>query len=187
MLGEPIDALWAREGEAAFREREEQVVLETLAGPPGVVSLGGGALGSERVREALRAHTVVLVEVGLETAWSRVAGTPRPLAHDREAFDALYAVTRGRPTARPPTPSSRARASTSCAARCRRSSPSPAGEAEGLRLLWATSASADYPVWIGAGALGAPWPLRARRPAGSSSATRTSPSSTPGASRCSPA
>ena len=74
-FGEPIEAFWEREGEPAFREREEHAVLEALDGEPAVVALGGGALGSERVREALRAHTVVLVEVDLETAWSRVAGS----------------------------------------------------------------------------------------------------------------
>lgn len=157
-LGEPIEDLWARAGEAAFREREEQVVLEALAGPPGVVSLGGGALGSVRVREALAAHVVVLVEVGLETAWSRAAGTTRPLAQDRESFDALYAAREsgyraaadatlprsGSDIVRGALPSLAALAS---------------GEAGGLRLLWATSASGDYPVWVGAGAIAAPWPL----------------------------
>ena len=56
-LGEPIEAFFDREGESAFRAREEEVVLELL-GPrptPGVIALGGGALGSERVREALGA------------------------------------------------------------------------------------------------------------------------------------
>lgn len=157
-LGEPIETLWAREGEAAFREREEQVVLETLAGPPGVVSLGGGALGSARVRDALRAHTVVVVDVGLETAWSRVAGTPRPLAQDREAFDALYAVRE--PLYRDAADATLPRSGLDIV---RAALPSltalAGGEAEGLRLLWATSASADYPVWVGAGAIAAPWPL----------------------------
>ena len=35
---------------------------------------------------------------------------------------------------------------------------------DGLMLLWATSASGDYPVWIGAGAAArAPWPAPGRR------------------------
>jgi shikimate kinase/3-dehydroquinate synthase len=59
-LGEPIEQFFDREGEAAFREREEEVVLELLAREDArVVALGGGALGSERVREALGRHTVV--------------------------------------------------------------------------------------------------------------------------------
>ena len=63
-LGETIEAFFDREGEPAFRAREEEVVLRLLArADGGVVALGGGAVGSERVREALRAHTVVHLEV----------------------------------------------------------------------------------------------------------------------------
>ena len=67
----------------------------------------------------------------------------------------------GRPTTPPRTRRCRARARTSCGARCRRCTALASGEAEGLRLLWATSASGDYPVWLGAGAIAAPWPLAA--------------------------
>ncbi|MDQ4040593.1 MAG: 3-dehydroquinate synthase, partial [Actinomycetota bacterium] len=46
-LGEPLEAFFDREGEGAFRAREEQVVLETLATADGApIALGGGALGS---------------------------------------------------------------------------------------------------------------------------------------------
>ena len=157
-LGESIESFWEREGEPAFREREERAVLEALDGAPAVVALGGGALGSERVRAALHDHTVVLVEVDLETAWSRAAGAGRPLARDRAAFDALFAARRatyhaaadatlprsGMDIVHHALPALTALAS---------------GEAQGLRLLWATSASGDYPVWLGAGAIAAPWPL----------------------------
>ena len=54
-LGESIESYFDREGEAAFRAREEDVVLELLQRPDArVIALGGGALGSERVRDALR-------------------------------------------------------------------------------------------------------------------------------------
>ena len=53
-LGEPVESFFDREGEEAFRAREEELVLELLARPDAaVLALGGGALGSERVREAL--------------------------------------------------------------------------------------------------------------------------------------
>ena len=58
-LGERIKAFWEREGETAFREREEQIVLEALGGKPAVIALGGGSLGSERVRAALDRKSVV--------------------------------------------------------------------------------------------------------------------------------
>ena len=78
-LGEPIESFFDREGEAAFRAREEEVVLQLLARPDAqVVALGGGAVGYERVREALRAHTVVHLEVDPDDAWRRASGKGRP-------------------------------------------------------------------------------------------------------------
>ena len=62
-------AFFDREGEAAFREREQELVLELLARRrPGVVSLGGGAVEIRAVRDGARRHTV--------RATSR--STPRP-------------------------------------------------------------------------------------------------------------
>jgi len=75
-----------------FREIEEKVVIEALAMPPGVIALGGGALDTPAIREALRAHaTTVLIEVDVETAWERVSGSDRPLAQDEADFRELYA------------------------------------------------------------------------------------------------
>src|SRR5207249_6808108 len=94
-LGEPIESFFDREGEVEFRRREEQVVLELLARPDlGVAALGGGALGSERVREALQRHVVVHLEVEPEVAWRRASGRGRPLARDRTRFEALHAERR---------------------------------------------------------------------------------------------
>ena len=158
-LGEPIAAFWEREGEGAFREREEQVVLEALEGVPGVVALGGGALGSARVRAALGAHVVVLVEVDVDIAWSRSAGGSRPLTADRARFHELFAerVPAYRAAAAAFLPSSDLSA-------LRRALPSlramASGESGALRMLWAASASGSYPVWVGTDAITqAPWPL----------------------------
>src|SRR4051794_1603879 len=85
-LGTSIEDFFDREGEAAFREIEERVVCTLLDHPPAIVALGGGAVLSERVRMALREHTVVFVEVDLDTAWERAAHRNRPLARDRRAF-----------------------------------------------------------------------------------------------------
>ena len=52
-----------------------------------MLSLGGGAITSERVRAALARHTVVLLDVDAETAWQRCR-SGRPLARDRDRFDA---------------------------------------------------------------------------------------------------
>ncbi|MCW2989914.1 MAG: 3-dehydroquinate synthase [Solirubrobacterales bacterium] len=91
MLGEPAEALFDRVGEEAFRDREEQAVLEALGSGAGVIALGGGATGSARVRAALADHTVAWLEVDLETAWERASGQGRPLARDRETFGTRFA------------------------------------------------------------------------------------------------
>ncbi len=162
-LGEPIADAFERDGEAAFRAVEEQVCVELLdpAREPRAIALGGGALGSSRVREALRAHVAVHVDVDADTAWTRAQGGARPLARDREAFGALLVARAAtyREVADATLPASgdgvldRAIESLRALA---------AGPERGLRLLWATSASGDYPVWIGSDALtAAPWPLPA--------------------------
>ncbi len=62
-----------------------------------MVALGGGAVLSERVREALVAHVTVLLEIEPALAWERVrpGAGQRPLARDSEAFAALHAERRG--------------------------------------------------------------------------------------------
>jgi shikimate kinase/3-dehydroquinate synthase len=93
-----IPELFARDGEAAFRALEEQVALELLAAAPvgTPVALGGGTLGSERVRAALADHTVAYLEIDEATAWERATadGLTRPLAADRDAFSALLQARR---------------------------------------------------------------------------------------------
>src|SRR5206468_3436868 len=84
-----------RHGEAEFRAREEALVVELLErARGGAIALGGGAVLSERVREALRPHVVVWLEVGVGLAWERAARGKRPLARDRHAFAALHAERR---------------------------------------------------------------------------------------------
>jgi 3-dehydroquinate synthetase/shikimate kinase len=91
----PIPELFER-GEPEFRRLEEQVVAETLAGPPSVIALGGGAVLSEKTRERLRAHAfAVQVEVDPDTAWARVSGSDRPLARDEGDFRRLFAERQG--------------------------------------------------------------------------------------------
>jgi shikimate kinase / 3-dehydroquinate synthase len=144
-MGEPIEAFFDREGEPAFRALEEEAATALLdAADGGVVALGGGTLGSERVRVALARHVAVLVDCDLETAWSRVRGAGRPLARDRAAFAALY-------RAREPVYEAAADAVVPGAAigAVRRAVPELLALPEGHRLIWATSASGDYPVWIG--------------------------------------
>ncbi len=90
--GRPIAEIFARDGEAAFRKLEEQVVADLLASAqPAVIELGGGAVGSALTRTLLGTHAfTVLVEIQLDEAWRRAQGSGRPLAQDAERFAALY-------------------------------------------------------------------------------------------------
>ena len=159
--GATIEEIFADDGEAAFRALEEEVVCELLAQARQgeVVSLSGGAVGSERVRAALADHIVVWLDVDPALAWRRVGGGSRPLARDRVDFDA-------RLDARMPIYASLADAVIPSAARQSLGRAHDAVEQlriapEGTRLLWAVSASAEYPVWIGRGMLGSGvWPIQ---------------------------
>jgi shikimate kinase/3-dehydroquinate synthase len=146
--------IFARDGEAAFRELEERVTLE-LIGDASVraLALGGGAIGSERIRSALRESCrVIWLETVEELAWMRVsrssaANGSRPLATDRERFSELHA-TRG--------PLYEALADVIVPAADSHDIGRVVAALEGLpdrgvKVLWATSSSANYPVYIGAG------------------------------------
>jgi shikimate kinase / 3-dehydroquinate synthase len=92
-----IPDLFRREGEAHFRILEAEEALRTLRRErPAVVALGGGAIDTPAIREALRERAVtVLIEVEPDTAWDRVAASARPLAKDPEQFRQLYERRRG--------------------------------------------------------------------------------------------
>jgi len=150
VLGEPIERYFDREGEAAFRAREEEVVLELLARPDArVIALGGGALGSERVRDAVAGHTVIHLQIGADEAWRRASGKGRPLARDRGRFDQLRrdreAVYESVASAwLPPMPRDGIR-------RALRALEAMEHAPPGTRLAWAGAASGDYPVFFGRG------------------------------------
>ena len=162
-LGTTIEEYFESHGEAAFRAVEEEVVCGLLERPAApVLSLGGGAAGSERVRELLARHTVVLLDVDLETAWRRAGNKRRPLARDRERFMALHAQ-------RQPLYESLADAVLLDSSRdevrkavhaLRSLSRAPAG----TKLLWAAADSGSYPVHVAEGLVGSGfWPVPGRR------------------------
>ena len=88
----PIPQLFEERGEAEFRRLEERVVVEMLGDEkPAVIALGGGAVGSEKVRARLRGRAFTAsIDVDESTAWARVRGSDRPLARSREDFERLY-------------------------------------------------------------------------------------------------
>lgn len=80
-LGCSIREYFAREGEAAFRDLEEEVLRELAQGPSAVVGTGGGAVVRESTREALRAGgQVIYLRSSPEELYRRLRhDTQRPL------------------------------------------------------------------------------------------------------------
>ncbi len=93
--GRSIADIFATDGEQGFRRIEQDVVRAALADHDGVVSLGGGAVTSPGVCDALAGHTVVYLEITAGEGVRRTGGnTVRPLlaGPDRtEKFKALMA------------------------------------------------------------------------------------------------
>ncbi len=78
--GRSIADIFATDGEQEFRRIEEEVVRTALAGHDGVVSLGGGAVTSPGVCDALAGHTVIYLEISAGEGVRRTGGnTVRPL------------------------------------------------------------------------------------------------------------
>lgn len=68
-----ISEIFARDGEAFFREREAEVIARLLSGKPCVLSTGGGAFLAERNRKAISEKGVaVWLKADLELLWQRV-------------------------------------------------------------------------------------------------------------------
>jgi shikimate kinase/3-dehydroquinate synthase len=145
-----VREIFAEQGEAAFRALEEAETLALLRSPARAVALGGGAIGSPRVREALRDHTVVLLDADADLAWRRVQGSPgkRPLAADPVRFRALHAERQPvyEALADVIVPATRARELPRILAAIGR-------VPVGTRVLWALAGHDEYPVFIGDGLL----------------------------------
>jgi len=78
-------------GLEGFRRIEESQTLSGLGQrEPHVFALGGGAVLSPAVREAVSDHFALLLDVDVETAWERSHGSDRPLARDEDEFRRLY-------------------------------------------------------------------------------------------------
>ncbi len=162
-LGMPIAEAFKREGEEAFRAREAEIVgalLERADG--GAIALGGGSVLSERVREALGRHVVVWLQVDPREAWRRIAGSNRPLASSADDVTRLLET-------RLPLYEELADAILPQGDRglIHRALPLAMGLIElpeGTKMLWATSSSGEYPVFVGPGLLDADcWPQERRR------------------------
>jgi shikimate kinase/3-dehydroquinate synthase len=152
-FGRSIEEVFDTEGEAAFRAAEEEVVASVLdRGGDEIVSLGGGAVLSERVRAALAGHVTVLVDVPLDLAWERARGRNRPLARDRAVFAALHAERHAlyESLADAYLPAADAGVVVRADGALRALAKAPPG----TRMAWGHAASGEYPVFVGRGVLG---------------------------------
>ena len=89
--GRSVPELFESLGEQGFRVLEaEHTIGALLRERPAVLALGGGAVETPEVRDAISEHALtVLLDVDPETAWERVRGGDRPLARDEERFGAI--------------------------------------------------------------------------------------------------
>ena len=78
--GRTIPEIFTEDGEQEFRRIEEEVVRKALAEHDGILSLGGGAITSPGVRDALTGHTVIFLEISAAEGIRRTtSGVVRPL------------------------------------------------------------------------------------------------------------
>lgn len=70
--GKPISEIFIDDGEEHFRALERQAVATALQEHEGVLSLGGGAVLSPETRARLVGQQVVLLDVDLSSATSRI-------------------------------------------------------------------------------------------------------------------
>jgi shikimate kinase len=78
--GRTIADIFATDGEPEFRRIEEDVIRSALQSHDGVLSLGGGAVTTPGVRDALAGHMVIYLEISAAEGVRRTGGsTVRPL------------------------------------------------------------------------------------------------------------
>ncbi len=89
-----IAEIFERDGEAFFRAREAEVIARLLRGPPGVLSVGGGAYLRPETRARISDEGVaVWLKADLELLWQRVRHkTTRPLLRTSDPRATLAAL-----------------------------------------------------------------------------------------------
>ena len=90
-----ISEIFQRDGEPFFRKREAEVIDRLLAGPPCILSTGGGAFLTETVRDAIADKgAAVWLDASLNILWERVRHKDtRPLlrtANPRQTLSDIF-------------------------------------------------------------------------------------------------
>jgi shikimate kinase len=95
--GLTIPEIFAAQGEDAFRALEARVLAVALDAHPGVLALGGGAVGDPASRALLRARPTVLLEIDEGTARQRVhGGRGRPMLGEGDPHERWRMLTAAR-------------------------------------------------------------------------------------------
>jgi len=93
-----IAEIFARDGEAFFRDRETQVIDRLLDGKSGILSAGGGAFLSDRNRALIGQKGIsVWLKAELKLLWGRVKHKDtRPLLRTDDPYKTLKALYEAR-------------------------------------------------------------------------------------------
>lgn len=93
-----ITEIFARDGEAFFRDRESEVIDRILGGECCILATGGGAFLMRRNRELISAKGVsVWLNADLKLLWNRVKSKDsRPLLHTANPFETLREIYEAR-------------------------------------------------------------------------------------------
>ncbi len=162
-FGLPLREAFERHGEEGFRAREAEVVGGLLEGADGgAIALGGGSVLSARIRAALERHVVVWLQVDPRESWRRIAGSDRPLATSLADVERLLAerLSLYEELADAVVPMG----DHAIVERALPAIQALTGMPAGTKLLWAASASGEYPIVVGRGLLEREWwPLTGRR------------------------
>lgn len=95
-MGMRIPKAFRELGEEGFRQAEEKVITRLLPEPAAggrdrVISLGGGAVTIDKVKELLKKEQLVFfLKTDVDVAYKRIHKMERPLAKDLESFRELY-------------------------------------------------------------------------------------------------
>ncbi|MGN6588609.1 MAG: bifunctional shikimate kinase/3-dehydroquinate synthase, partial [Solirubrobacterales bacterium] len=117
---------------------------------------------SERIRAALGRHVVVWLEIDAAEAWRRIEGTERPLA--TSDADVARLLAERLPLYEELADAVISRSDIDAVVRALPAIRALAEMPEGTKLLWASSQSGDYPIFVGPEILEAGWwPLEGRR------------------------
>jgi len=92
--GRPVRDIFTQQGEAAFRQLEQEALLEILESPDAVVSTGGGTMAFEGTSRLIQANGIsIWLHPSFATIVRRIGGRgkrDRPLFRDEAQALALY-------------------------------------------------------------------------------------------------